>query len=210
MPLSTSSRSSSSWTAAPKLYPTPECSDDGGDGQVLAQGVAVKWKGGATENGSWAVPQQKRAAREPVVPAPVPAAEVVAPPASDASVRAIPPGAEFATAPDEPGAPSVAAPAASAPAASAAASPSNAADSGNAPATVQPATVQPVTVQMEDYDPNKNLLSAPGPAVNPAPVTVPVTAPVSPPPPQPAASSSSRLPYADPRAVPGTFQPAFP
>jgi hypothetical protein len=25
-------------------YATPECSDDGGEGQILAQGVAVKWK----------------------------------------------------------------------------------------------------------------------------------------------------------------------
>jgi hypothetical protein len=27
-----------------ELYSTPECSDDGMEGQVLAQGVAVKWK----------------------------------------------------------------------------------------------------------------------------------------------------------------------
>lgn len=26
-----------------KIYPTPECSDDGEEGQVLAQGVAVRW-----------------------------------------------------------------------------------------------------------------------------------------------------------------------
>jgi hypothetical protein len=27
-----------------ELYSTPECSDDGMEGQILAQGIAVKWK----------------------------------------------------------------------------------------------------------------------------------------------------------------------
>lgn len=27
-----------------EVHPTPECSDDGAEGQVLAQGIAVKWK----------------------------------------------------------------------------------------------------------------------------------------------------------------------
>jgi hypothetical protein len=27
-----------------ELYPTPECSDDGMEGQILTQGIAVKWK----------------------------------------------------------------------------------------------------------------------------------------------------------------------
>ena len=27
-----------------ETYPTPECSDDGQEGQILAQGLAVKWK----------------------------------------------------------------------------------------------------------------------------------------------------------------------
>jgi hypothetical protein len=27
-----------------KTFPTPECSDDGGQGQILTQGIAVKWK----------------------------------------------------------------------------------------------------------------------------------------------------------------------
>jgi len=26
-----------------KIYPTPECSDDGEEGQILAQGVAIEW-----------------------------------------------------------------------------------------------------------------------------------------------------------------------
>lgn len=27
-----------------EFYPTPECADDGQEGQILAQGIAVKWK----------------------------------------------------------------------------------------------------------------------------------------------------------------------
>jgi hypothetical protein len=27
-----------------KTYPTPECSDDGQSGQILAQGIAIQWK----------------------------------------------------------------------------------------------------------------------------------------------------------------------
>jgi hypothetical protein len=27
-----------------QLFPTPECSDDGFEGQVLAQGIAIQWK----------------------------------------------------------------------------------------------------------------------------------------------------------------------
>jgi hypothetical protein len=31
-------------TLQAEMYKTPECSDDGGEGQILAQGTAVKWK----------------------------------------------------------------------------------------------------------------------------------------------------------------------
>ncbi|MGK5085819.1 hypothetical protein WDW37_21225 [Bdellovibrionota bacterium FG-1] len=37
-----------------ETYKTPECSDDGGEGQILTQGIAVKWKGAGAENGLWA------------------------------------------------------------------------------------------------------------------------------------------------------------
>ena len=36
-----------------ETYKTPECSDDGGEGQVLTQGVAVKWKQSGAETGEW-------------------------------------------------------------------------------------------------------------------------------------------------------------
>jgi hypothetical protein len=36
-----------------ETYKTPECSDDGGEGQILTQGVAVKWKGELAETGTW-------------------------------------------------------------------------------------------------------------------------------------------------------------
>jgi hypothetical protein len=36
-----------------ETYKTPECSDDGGEGQILTQGVAVKWKGELAEAGTW-------------------------------------------------------------------------------------------------------------------------------------------------------------
>jgi hypothetical protein len=39
---------------------TPECSDDGAMGQVLAQGVAVKWKGPGVEAGTWVSPLAKQ------------------------------------------------------------------------------------------------------------------------------------------------------
>src|SRR4051812_17356854 len=39
-----------------ETYSTPECSDEGGDGQVLTQGIAVKWKGKGVESGAWAQP----------------------------------------------------------------------------------------------------------------------------------------------------------
>jgi hypothetical protein len=39
-----------------ETYKTPECSDDGGEGQVLTQGIAVKWTGGAVDTGTWTQP----------------------------------------------------------------------------------------------------------------------------------------------------------
>jgi hypothetical protein len=39
-----------------ETYKTPECSDDGGEGQILTQGVAVKWKTEGTETGTWTAP----------------------------------------------------------------------------------------------------------------------------------------------------------
>lgn len=39
-----------------EMHATPECSDDGGEGQVLTQGIAVKWKENAVDVGTWSVP----------------------------------------------------------------------------------------------------------------------------------------------------------
>jgi hypothetical protein len=52
-----------------ETHPTPECSDDGAEGQVLTQGIAVKWKAEGTGAGSWTepktVPEDKPVLSEP-------------------------------------------------------------------------------------------------------------------------------------------------
>ncbi len=52
-----------------ETYKTPECSDDGGEGQILTQGIAVKWKDDGAESGTWDSIRQppEKAAESPQV-----------------------------------------------------------------------------------------------------------------------------------------------
>lgn len=45
-----------------ETYKTPECSDDGAEGQILTQGVAVKWKEAGAESGAWDTHAERPAA----------------------------------------------------------------------------------------------------------------------------------------------------
>lgn len=178
-------------------YPTPECSDDGGDGQVLTQGVAVKWKGGPVENGAWTTPSKIPAPATHVISTPI----AVASPATKtpATLPALQPGAQFARDPGEPAiqiGPSSEEDTVEPPSASASAAKAAAAPSSNTP----------VTMQMENYDSNKNqdspprqpaAVAEPAQAAQPAPDYVPPPAPTT-----SAASSglsSGRASLADPR-----------
>ena len=77
-----------------ETYKTPECSDDGGEGQVLAQGIAVKWQGsGGPELGSWTQPSPSPTPEwvAPIPSAPLPieaaAAALEREPVAEASLR---------------------------------------------------------------------------------------------------------------------------
>jgi hypothetical protein len=58
-----------------ETYKTPECSDDGGEGQILAQGVAVKWKPEPTSSTDpFVLPNKQPRSQKPVItPSPSPA-----------------------------------------------------------------------------------------------------------------------------------------
>ena len=217
-------------------YATPECSDDGGEGQVLAQGVAVKWKGAPVGAGAWTQPPvSPRAAPAPTAPVskPItPDAFSVLPPPSVTNPNApvfpvggtlVPDGSDRSERPETPETDAAVEPAAAAGSYSA---PIAHSEPGTHPAPV-PSEVPtaPVTVQMETYDPAKNLISSPtrtdsdgsrqpsGEQSPPAPLPPVSTAAQSAPTlvqPAPLPTAAPRLPFADPRAVPGSYQRSIP
>jgi hypothetical protein len=92
-----------------ETYSDPECSDDGAQGQVLAQGVAIRWTGEKVGSGTWVSPLARakakrerdaageRAAREAKVQADAKAAQAVAlPKTKRVGMPMMPEGGTFA------------------------------------------------------------------------------------------------------------------
>lgn len=179
-----------------ELHQAPECSDDGATGQVLAQGIAVKWKGGPVEAGAWVSPLALQKAKDVAMAKSAKDVKdakeaealknaVVWPTSTRPGMPMMPVGGTLVgdldddLSSDEPA-------------------------SEPAPlATEEPA--QPtVTGRLEAYDPQQGLLSAPAAPLPRRPATVKseerAEAPVSRP----------QLPPADPRAAPGRLRRALP
>jgi hypothetical protein len=56
-----------------ETYKTPECSDDGGEGQILAQGTAIRWKPESTgSTDPFVLPNDQPPAQRPVITRPSP------------------------------------------------------------------------------------------------------------------------------------------
>jgi hypothetical protein len=187
-----------------ELHAEPECSDDGAEGQILAQGIAVKWKGGNVEAGAWASPLARQKAQEATAAKIVEdaksakeakAAEAVVkwPAATRSGMPMMPEGGTFVgdSDLDEPTAEEAAAEKIT-PAAEKA-----------APEAPAPTEMPTVTGKFESYDPQKALLSVPE-----APTRIPAA--------ESAVTHAEAIPAAprfkpgDPRAVPGLLRRALP
>ena len=193
-----------------EMYATPECSDEGGDGQVLTQGVAVKWKGAPVESGAWTQPPARLSATPATPVAPVatsvasPAAApgvavLAAPSARNPSAPVFPEGGTLVPEQDEPVMPEARTDARTdtrmVPQPVAAGPP--AAEKSRAIANTDAGDDAPVTATMEPYDPQKGLVSSPSTFTFPK---QPVPAPTVP------AAPAVQYAPGDPRYMPGSIQ----
>jgi hypothetical protein len=189
-----------------ETYKTPECSDDGSEGQILTQGIAVKWKKDGAETGAWtdpaaapvAVAKPKRVPVRSVAAAPVnatAAAAVSSAPTPSATLAPVPAWQEGVSefAKQTPEFPEPKKTAAST--AAAAVLPKTAPVSETA--AVEPDEA-PVKVKLEDYDAAKSSQAAREPATASAPTSTPAKTD--------AAQSPSRPSLADPRMAPSALR----
>lgn len=185
-----------------ELHSAPECSDDGSEGQILAQGIAVKWKGGPVEAGAWVSPLAQQKAREDAASKlledakaakEAKAAEnvVVWPSVSRPGMPMMPEGGTLVGDLDE-----------ATPEEAATEKPLAQKEAEPGPRSPEEPALPTVTGELENYDPQKGLISAPEPrrpASEKPRQHVEAAAPVAP-----------HFKAGDPRSVPGLLRRAMP